>query len=173
MQINLDSIFSSIGHLFFADLPKDIPGRMFGWVIAAASISGLWRLVKRSGQYHMALYALLSFPLLLPWNWPPNERYLLPLWPAIGAGFVTEMRHLFESSRTVLKRPHLSEAVAENRRRGDPRVRRRCLFAIPYRNLDGTTHVLTTVYDDYQQKDNVRIPAYEWIRKNTPPTRKF
>ena len=41
-------------------------------------------------------------------------------------------------------------------------------MAIPYRNWDGTTNVLTTVYDDYQQKDNVRIPAYEWIRKNTP-----
>ena len=165
LQINIDSILSSIGHLLFADLPKDIPGRMFGWVIAAASISGLRRLVKQSGQYHMAFYALLSLVMLLPWNWPPNERYLLPLWPAIGAGFVTEMRHLFDSSRAVLKRPEFSQKVAAVAILAFVAI---VCCVIPYRNLDGTTHVLTAVYDDYQQKDNVRIPAYAWIRENTP-----
>jgi len=80
-------------HLGFFDLNflQAIPGRMFGWVIAAASISGLWRLVKRSGQYHMALYANFSLfwtaaPLLLAGTCFGLSQQSIALFALAGAG---------------------------------------------------------------------------------------
>jgi len=165
LQVNVDSIFSNAAHLLFASLPSDTAGRMFGWVIAVASISGLRRLVRKSGQYHMACFALAAFVLLLPWNWPPNERYLLPVWPAIAAGFFNELRHVFESCRAVLRKPEFSQkAVAAALLAGLAAI---CCL-IPYRNLDGTASTIPAIYEDYAKSGQARQPAYDWIRRNTP-----
>ena len=165
LQVNIDSIFSNMAHLLFAALPSDTPGRMFGWVMAVASISGLRRLVKQSGQYHIAAFALGAFVLLLPWNWPPNERYLIPIWPAIAAGFLTEFTHLFSDCRAGLKRPEFGQrAVSAVMLAGVAAIA--CI--VPYRNFDGTMNTIPAIYSDYQKTDASREPGYEWIRKNTP-----
>ncbi|HEV2198185.1 MAG TPA: glycosyltransferase family 39 protein [Bryobacteraceae bacterium] len=163
--INVDSILSSAARLIFAYLPMETSWRMFAWVVAAASIGGIRRLVRQSGQYHMAFFALAAFVLLVPWNWPPNERYLLPIWPAISAGFYAEMRHLFQSCRTVFGRPELSQkAVAA----GFLAVLVAACSLIPYRNYDGTVRNLPLVFQYYRNMTDARVPAYEWIRKNVP-----
>ncbi len=163
VRINVDSILSSAARLIFAYIPKDTSWRMFAWVVAAASISGIRRVVKQSQQYHMAFFALGAVVLLVPWNWPPNERYLLPIWPAIAAGFYAEMRHLFQSCRTVFRRPEFSQkAVAA----GILAFSLGACSLIPWRNYDGTVRNLPLVFQYYQAMTDARSPAYEWIRKN-------
>lgn len=163
--INVDSILSSAARLIFAYLPMETSWRMFAWVVAAASISGIRRLVKQSGQYHMAFFALAAFVLLVPWNWPPNERYLLPIWPAIAAGFYAEMRHLFQSCRTVFRRPEYSQKAVAT---GILAASVAACSLIPYRNYDGTVRNLPLVFQSYRNMTDARVPAYEWIRKNVP-----
>jgi hypothetical protein len=163
--INVDSILSNTATLIFADLPKDTSGRMFAWVVAAATISGIRRRVKESGQYHFAFFALAAFVLLLPWNWPPNERYLIPIWPAIAAGFYTEMRHLYASCRTVFRRPEYSQKIVAVGILGFAAA---ACCMIPLHNYDGTVKNLPLVFQYYEKMMAARAPGYAWIRANLP-----
>lgn len=165
LWINLDSILANTASLLFADIPVQTSWRMFAWVIAAASVSGLVRLVKQTHQYHVAFYALAAFVLLLPWNWPPNERYLIPIWPAIVAGFYCELRHLVEACRTVFKRPEVSQKIAAV---GIFSFAAAACILMVRSNYDGTLNNLPLVYQSYAEATAARAPAYEWIRKNLP-----
>lgn len=165
VRINVDSMMTNVAHLLFAYIPDETLWRMFAWVVAVASLSGLVRLVKKTRQYHFAAFALVSFVLLLPWNFPPNERYLLPVWPAIAAGFYTEIRHLFESCRTVFRRPEFSQKVVAAGIFG-------CAAAACYlllvSNYNGTVRDLPAIFQGYAQATAARAPAYKWIRENLP-----
>lgn len=165
IRINTDSILSNGARLLYATIPDETLWRMFAWVVAAASISGIRRLVKNTGRYHVAFFALAAFALLLPWNWPPNERYLIPIWPAIAAGFYTEMRHLFESCRTVFRRPAFSQKAVAAGIFGFAAAGC-CLLAVS--NVSGTLRDLPPLFESYAQMSAARAPAYEWIRKNAP-----
>jgi hypothetical protein len=164
LQVNIDSMFTATARLLFATGGLDLPSRMFAWVIAIACASGLRRLTARSGQLHFAAFALASFVMFLPWNWPPNERYLLPLWPAIAAGFYCELRHLFTLCRLNLAGDRIHQAFAGAVLAVGAAV---CL-AIPYRNLHGVLIDLPEILDDYQRISDARLPGYSWIRENSP-----
>ena len=166
VRINVDSMLTNAARLLFATLPDETLWRMFGWVVAAAALSGVRRLVQKSGQYHLVFFGITSFVLLLPWNFPPNERYLLPIWPAIAAGFYVEMRHLFESCRAVFRRPEFSQrAVAV----GILGCAAASCFLLAISNYTGTTRDLPLVFRGYEHMTAVRSPTYAWIRENLPP----
>jgi hypothetical protein len=165
VRINLDSIMTNVAHLLFAYIPDETLWRMFAWVVAVASISGLVRLVRKTGRYHFAFFAAAAFVLLLPWNFPPNERYLLPVWPAIAAGFYVEMRTLFESCRTVLRRPEFSQKAVAIGIFGCAAAA--CWLLIDS-NVEGTRRDLPRVFEGYEHMTAVRAPAYAWIRENLP-----
>jgi hypothetical protein len=164
VQTNLDSMTTATCRLLFATSELNLPSRMFAWVVAIAAASGIRRMVARCGQAHFAMFSLASFLMFVPWNWPPNERYLLPLWPAIATGFYLELRHFFE-----LCRMNLAGSLAH-------RVFAAALIlvgavvcaAIPYRNIRGVLVDLPDVLENYRVISQARQPGYSWIRENTP-----
>jgi hypothetical protein len=164
VQTNLDSMATATARLVFATSGLDLPSRMFAWVIAIAAASGIRRLVARSGQTHFAMFSLASFLMFVPWNWPPNERYLLPLWPAIAVGFYVELRHFFELCRLNLARSLPNRVFAG----ALILVGAVVCAAIPYRNIRGVLIDLPDVLEDYRGISQARQPGYSWIRENSP-----
>ena len=164
VQTNLDSMATATARLLFATWELDVPSRMFAWVVAIAAASGIRRMVARSGQAHFAMFSLASFLMFVPWNWPPNERYLLPLLPAIAAGFYRELRHFFELCRMNLagSLPHRVFASALIV------LGAVVCAAIPYRNIRGVLLDLPDVLENYRGIFQARQPAYSWIRENAP-----
>jgi len=165
VQTNLDSMFMGATRLMFADVGYTTPARMFAWVIAIGTISGLVRIAKQSGRMHFALFGLVSFVMLIPWTGPPNERFLLGLWPAIAVGLFVELSHLYDLCRINWRKSDLpSRAVAA------------CMFAtgvavcaaIPYGNLEGVLFDLPSTLADYQRISEQRRPGYAFLRDHTP-----
>src|SRR5262249_49678308 len=62
-------------------------------VIAVAMISGVVRMVRQKKAVLYALFAVANVLMLIPWNSPPNERLVLPLFPLGLAGLIVEMEH--------------------------------------------------------------------------------
>jgi hypothetical protein len=164
VQANLDSMATATARLLFATSGLDLASRMFAWVVAIAAASGIRRMVARSGQIHFAMFSLLSFLMFVAWNWPPNERYLLPLWPAIAVGFYLELRHFFDLCRINLAGglPHRVFASALIL------LGTLVCAAIPYRNIRGVLLDLPDVLEDYRRISEARQPGYSWIRANSP-----
>jgi hypothetical protein len=64
-------------------------------VIGVAMITGVVRMVRKGIAVDYALFSLVSAGILLVWHFPPNERFVLPLYPLLLAGLVTEIEHLW------------------------------------------------------------------------------
>ena len=165
IQTNLDSMFMGATRLIFATVGFTLPSRMFAWVIAIGVISGLTRFVKQSGRAHFALFSLISFAMLIPWTGPPNERFLLALWPAIAVGLFSELSHLYDLCRINWQRTDLpSRTVAAGMFAAGTAI---CV-AIPYGNLPGLLRDLPSILTDYQHISEDRKSGYAFLREHTP-----
>jgi hypothetical protein len=96
---NVDELLYGMGSLI---LPKVValgPVKTLTEVIAVAMIVGVIRLARRGVIVEYALFALVSAGMLVIWHFPPNERFVLPLFPLLLAGLVAEIEHLWTMLR--------------------------------------------------------------------------
>lgn len=108
---DLDSMVYSIGSMV---MPQVAGGRLLKivtQVLAVAMISGIVRLVRQRVALHFATFGLVSALMLAVWNYPPNERFLLPLITLLMAGFVVEMEHLQGLLRRAMRHKDRSQRV--------------------------------------------------------------
>src|SRR6185503_19369346 len=69
------------------------------------------RMVRRGIAVDYATFGLLSLGILAVWHYPPNERFVLPLFPLLLAGLVTEIEHLWGMLRKALRHKDASQRV--------------------------------------------------------------
>lgn len=91
MWRNLDAFLTGAGTLLTFDVA------LWEWpfverMIGLAAIAGALRLSFRARNLEYPFVALLFSMMLLVWHYPPNERFLLPLYPMLLAGFAVEMK---------------------------------------------------------------------------------
>jgi len=165
VQTNVDSMFMGATRLIFASVGFSTPARAFAWVVCAGAASGLVRAVRQTGRLHFALFSLVSFLMLIPSYFPPNERYLLPLWPAIAAGLYFELRHILGLCRVNFAQPAWSQRLAAA---AIFTLAAGVSIAIPFNNLQGVASDLPSILSDYERLSNLKRPGYEWIRDHTP-----
>jgi hypothetical protein len=91
---NVDQILYAMGSLVLPKVMDSLPVKILTQVIAVAMISGVVRLWRRESCRLYALFAIMSCAILAVWHFPPNERFVLPLYPLLLAGLFTEMEHL-------------------------------------------------------------------------------
>jgi hypothetical protein len=99
MWKNLDQLLYAFGSLAIPQVVAIGPVKTLTQVVGIASISGIVRMARRGIAIDYALFALLSSAMLVVWHFPPNERFILPLFPLIAAGLVTELDFLFTALR--------------------------------------------------------------------------
>jgi hypothetical protein len=92
---NVDQLLYAFGSLVIPEVVSMGPVKTLTQVIGIAAISGIVRLARRGIAIDYALFALASSAMLIVWHFPPNERFILPLFPLIAAGLVTEFEFLF------------------------------------------------------------------------------
>ena len=98
---NVDQILYGMGSLVLPKVVDSLPVKILTQVIAVAMISGIVRLARRRIALDYALFALVSTGILMLWHFPPNERFVLPLYPLLLAGLVTELAHLAKMLRAA------------------------------------------------------------------------
>ena len=57
--------------------------------IAVGMIAGVVRLLRRPGAALYGWFCLFYSAMLLIWHYPPNERFVLPMFPLLLAGLGT------------------------------------------------------------------------------------
>jgi hypothetical protein len=109
---NIDQILYGMGSLVIPKVVDFLPLKILTQVIAVAMLAGVVRLIRRGIAVDYALFGLLSLGILTVWHYPPNERFVLPLFPLLLAGIVTEVEHLGGMLGKALHHKDASQRVA-------------------------------------------------------------
>ena len=166
---NADSICSAVAGLLFARPSLGLGERMLAWVVTVGAVCGIVRISRESHRIHFVAYALVSVLILLPWPWPPNERYLIPILPVIVLGISHELANLFTVCRVNLKKAIPERIVASGMLAGIAAL----AISIAWGNLHGAVVQLPSILNDFSDIADQRQAGYDWIRENTAPDAKF
>jgi hypothetical protein len=163
---NLDQLLYGMGSLV---LPKVIdlpPVKILAQVIAVAMIAGVVRLARRGVAVDYALFALVSVGILLVWHFPPNERFVLPIFPLLIAGFFAEIEHLGAMLRPAFRHRDRSQRIVA-------RIFAAGLAAVLFAALGLQCYMTFVLLSDTaaEQRRNLadRRSAYRWMAANLPP----
>ena len=94
MWKNLDGVLAGIAELLIFDLGKTPLGMHLARFLAIVVIAGTVRLARLRGMTVYHWFAVMYTGILLVWHFPPNNRFLLPLFSLLLAGLYTEAANL-------------------------------------------------------------------------------
>ncbi|MBI4875314.1 MAG: hypothetical protein HY822_11835 [Acidobacteria bacterium] len=167
---NLGELFTAGGDLLLFKLSAVPFGENLSRLVMIAALAGVVRWTRSSRKLEYLLFAAGTFALLLVWNFPPNERFLLPLLPLLLLGLWTESRHLAGIARAAWKRPEVPQKIAAA-------VAALLLAgfaaALTGRSLDATWNTLPALAEQRRAATARALPLYNWIRAHTPAEATF
>ncbi|MEO8099087.1 MAG: hypothetical protein ABI811_15395 [Acidobacteriota bacterium] len=109
---NLDGFLLGLGSLVIPKIVSSLLLKILAQSIAVAMISGVVRMVRQGRAELYAMFAAASTVLLLIWHYPPDERFVMPLWPLAFAGLLTELEHVTAMLRAARQHKDRSQRVA-------------------------------------------------------------
>ena len=165
--INGDQILWAMGALIFRDFLPLFAMNILTRLTGAAMISGVIRMVRRGVAQDYAAFALPSLGILVVWHYPPTERFVLPLFPLLIAGLVTEFAHLFAMIKSGLRHKDAGQRVAAGMI--GLTVASLCGIAIFFQ-LQTSFVNLRLAAEAKNTKLNELRAAYAWIGQNLPPS---
>lgn len=142
----------STGGLLLFRWSDDLLPRCAVYAMAAISVLGVVRLARRTGLTPAHLFAAGYLCMLAPWNFPPTERFMLPLLPLVLAGFAAEAERIF--------------------RPGTPRVAPLGLVALCGVAVCVNFVVLAFLpglIAQWRREGDKQRVAYSWIARSLPP----
>ncbi len=162
---NLDELLVALGSLILPKIFSSLLTKILAQVIAVAMICGVVRMVRRGQGLAYSLFALASSLLLLIWHFPPNERFVYPLFPLALAGLLVELEHIAEMVRSGLHHVDRGQRVAA--------LFFGTIFALVLAGTLGLQYYVSSTFlqDDAKvsrQNRDAQASAYEWVKQNTP-----
>jgi hypothetical protein len=162
---NTDGLLWGLGGLIVPKIASSMFLKIFSQVLAVAMISGVVRMLRKGQATLFALFALFSCGMLLVWHYPPNERFVIPIFPLALAGLVTELTSFTDTLR-----------VSFRHRKKDQRVAAYVLgsfAALIVVAVVGLQVYLAAFYlpeDARQHRVHKadRVAEFKWIQANTP-----
>lgn len=100
---NADQILYGMGSLVLPKVFDALPMKILTQVLAVAMLAGVVRMARRGVAVDYAIFGAVSAGILLVWHYPATERFVLPLFPLLIAGLLTEMEHLAKMLRSGLR----------------------------------------------------------------------
>jgi hypothetical protein len=167
---NLDQALYGLGALILPEVVSISFVKILTQVFAVAAISGVVRLVRRGLMVPYALFALVSIVILVLWHFPPNERLVLPLFPLVIAGFMTELEHLATGLKAGFRNKDRSQRAAAVVMGSVVGVLLAATLAL---QLFVTFSFLEDSMDQKQARLKDLKQAYTWISSNLPASAKI
>jgi MFS family permease len=167
---NADGLLFGLGSLVLPRIMNSLFMKILAEVIAVAMISGIWRLVKRGRARLYATFAAANSALLLIWHFPPDERFVLPLFPLALAGLITELGHFAALLRASLRHRDVGQRmVAAGMAGGVAVVLGGALLLQAY--------IATVLQPEQAREARARRAderaAYAWVRSRIPGNTRF
>jgi hypothetical protein len=160
---NLDAFLMGAGRLLTFDVP--FGSKHLERVVAVAAITGTIRLVRRTGMLQYPVLALGMSAVLMVWHFPPDQRFVFPLYPLLLAGLWTELSNIGRALKIAWAKPAFADRSAALA--GAAVLAGFGLF-IAFTSLFGLFSFLPGLFSTYRTDFQARRPAYEWIARNTP-----
>jgi hypothetical protein len=162
---NLGDLFTGGGDLLLFLLSAVSGGEYLARLLMIAALAGILRWARASRRWDYVLFTAGLFALLLVWNFPPNERFLIPALPLLILGLWTELSHLGRIARSAWRRPEPSQRMTA--------AVVACLLAcfgavFAARNLDADWNRLPALAQGRRAAALNLRPVYDWISRNTP-----
>lgn len=149
---NLDALLSSLGALLLGWASE--PG-ILERAAGALVLMGTIRHWRRGGTTLYHLFAFGYIALLVVWHYPPDARFLLPVFPVLLAGLWTEMRELYSTFRRHSRAASAIFAAA-------------CVLFLLYWCVAGWARFSAYFEDFRAMRARCYGPAYQWIARDTP-----
>jgi len=164
MWKNLDGVFCGIAELLIFDLSTSAWGMHLARFLAILGIAGTVRLARRRGMTPYHWFALGYTAVLLVWHFPPNNRFLLPLFPLLLAGFVAESANLADVIRNEWPRSPLHKTVVVGLCAGFGGI----FCAGVVANMRAMRETVPLVVAQHRAVLASNRRAFAWIVENTP-----
>ncbi len=160
---NLDGFLQGAGKLLIFDLPYG--SRHLERVLAVAAIAGCVRLASRQRALQYALAALGMSAILLVWHFPPDQRFVFPLYPLLLMGLATEVRNLCEALRQAWRKPAFADRFAVA---GFGAILAGLAAFAIFCTVFGLARFVPDLFASYRADFEARRPAYEWLTSHAP-----
>ena len=160
---NLDGFLMGAGRLLIFDVPYG--SKHLERVVAIAAIAGCVRLARRRRELQYPLAALGMSAILLVWHFPPDQRFVFPLYPLLLMGLATEIANIFGVLRLTWAKPAFADRFAAAG--VGALLAGVAAFAI-FCTVFGLVRFVPNLFDSYRADFEARRPAYEWIARHAP-----
>jgi len=160
---NVDGFLTGAGKLLIFDLPYGSPH--LERVLTIAAVAGCIRLVKRRRDLQYPLAALGMSAILLVWHFPPDQRFVFPLFPLLLMGLATEVGHIVGALRINWAKPAFADRCAAAGL--GVLFTSIAVFGV-FCTVYGVTYFLPDLFRSYRADFEARRPAYEWIAQHAP-----
>jgi hypothetical protein len=163
VNANFGTLVTSIGGLLWFDATDSPTATYAKTVLTLLAVAGICKPALRSHVF--TVFAFSYVAVLLPWNFSPNERFLLPLLPLLLAGLFTSMREIVGSMMALFRKPGVANqafaAVAL------AAVGSSGLYWLSAQ-LEAAHGYLPALLQRERERRALELPAYAWVRANLP-----
>lgn len=160
---NLDGFLQGAGKLLIFDLPYG--SKHLERVIAIAAIAGCVRLAMRRRELQYPLAALGMSAILLVWHFPPDQRFVFPLYPLLLMGLATEVRNICEALRLGWAKSAFADRFAVA---GFGALLASLGAFWIFCTAFGLSHFLPDLFASYRADFEARRSAYQWLASHAP-----
>ena len=162
---NLDGVLWGIGSLFIPRIFDSLLMKILAQTLAIAALIGVARMARRPEVRPFLYFSGLYIFLLVIWHFPPNERFVLPLFPLLAAGFVAEMERLWNGIRAGFRHPLRSQRVVAVMIGG---VFAAIIVGAGVSQAVTLTSLMPNMLDRQRLRVIAQRQAYDWIDRNLP-----
>ena len=160
---NLDGFLQGAGKLLIFDLPYG--SAYLERVVAIGALAGCVRLTRNKQMFQYPLAALGMTALLLIWHFPPDQRFVFPLYPFLLMGLATEVRHICTVLWIAWQKPAVADRFAAA---GFGAILATLAAFAVFCTAFGLSHFIPDLFASYRGDFAAREQAYQWIGRNVP-----
>jgi hypothetical protein len=139
-------------------------------VIGIGCLAGLVRMGRIRGWESHHFFAGAYILMMLPWHYPPHERFVYPLLPFLLAGLSEEVLHLAGMLRKAWDTEQTGQKVVAG---GLAVVLASAAGIASWRAAAAVSTYLPAMMDRHVRLGIARLRAYDWIKKNLPADAPF
>jgi len=161
---NLDGFLMGAGRLLVFDLPYG--SKHLERVVAIAAIAGCVRLTRRRRELQYPLAALGMSAILMVWHFPPDQRFVFPLYPLLLMGLATEIGNIWAVLRSTWAKPVFADRFAAA---GVGALLAGIAAFAVFCMVFGLSYFIPDLFASYRADLAARQPAYAWIARNARP----
>jgi hypothetical protein len=162
---NLDGMFHGTTGLVFSGLIDNPWGMYLSRFLAIGAIVGTVRLARQRGMGPYHWFAGVYATILLVWHFPPNERFMLPVFPLLLAGLATEAAHLAWTMQKCWARSAADRVVATGLAAGLAAVGALGIAL----NLRTLFYEFPGIIEQHRTVLASKLAAFRWVSRNAPP----